>query len=104
MARRAGLEKSVDCVGIPTTFPGTSLFFVLGSLLFQKFLDAYSPVTIILQCVLKVWAGFHLRGVLLRSTNESAGSFLTTLPTSQVLKLYGGWNWCLVLSGFVYLS
>jgi len=26
VARRAGLEKSVACVGIPTTFPGTSVF------------------------------------------------------------------------------
>jgi hypothetical protein len=80
VACRAGLKKSVACVGIPTTFPGTSdfcaRFFVISEIFGHVLVSGY----IILKCVLKVWAGFHLTGVLLRSANEPAGNFLTTLP------------------------
>ena len=56
------------------------LFFVISEIFGDLLVSGY----IILKCVLKLWAGFHLTGVLLRSANEPAGSFLTTSPYVQL--------------------
>ena len=60
MARRVSLEKSIACVGIPTTFPGTSVFcarfFVISVIFGHVLVSGY----IILKCVLKVWGWFPL--------------------------------------------
>ena len=87
MSCRAGLEKSVACVGIPTTFPGTSVlcvcvcagFFVISEIFVHVLVSGF----VILKCALKVWADFHLTCVLVRSANEPAGSLLTTSPYLQ---------------------
>jgi hypothetical protein len=68
VARGAGLEKSIACVGIPITFPGASVFcsrfFVISKIFGHVLVSSY----ITLKCVFKGvdWFPLHSRALAIR--------------------------------------